>query len=112
MRKRNYELVYYERLKNQREALERFADDTADEAEALAGVYRRRKKDMPDDEYRSCAFFMNREYRNKNGSLFLLYRTKEKLKTELPSATDAAALDRIRYQFRVFTQMLAEGKYL
>ncbi len=34
---------------------------------------------MPDDEYRAAAFFINKEYLNKPGSLTLLYQTKLQL---------------------------------
>jgi hypothetical protein len=66
---------------------------------------------MPPDVYRSVAFFVNREYKNKNGSLYLLFQADERLRKEMPVATVENITELIAYKFKVYTQILEEAGY-
>jgi hypothetical protein len=73
--------------------------------------YQIRKKDMPDDEYRSCVFFKNKEYLRKPGSLTLLYKMYLRCLRELPASTKETAFDLLRYRYKVYCQVLEKGGF-
>jgi hypothetical protein len=73
--------------------------------------YRLGKCDMPDDEYRACAFFINREFSKKPGSLTLLYKTHLQCSREMPEVTKENAFDLLRYNFRMYAKVLVTGGY-
>jgi hypothetical protein len=100
---------YLYSLKKQREALEAFAADEEANSELLLLYYKRKGRDMPDDIYRACAFFINGEYRRKSGSLFLLYQTKEKLQKNFVEITKENAADVLCYRYQMYAAMLREG---
>jgi hypothetical protein len=73
--------------------------------------YRARKEDMPDDQYRSCAFFKNFEYLRKPGSLTLLYEVFQRCLKELPEATRENAFDILCFRFRMYALTLKTGGF-
>jgi hypothetical protein len=102
---------YLYSLRKQREALTSFAADEEADSEMLLLYYKQKGRDMSDDIYRACAFFINQEYRRKPGSLFLLYETKEKLQKEFTKITKENAADVLCYRYRMYAAMLREGGY-
>ena len=73
--------------------------------------YRLKKEEMPDDEYRACAFFQNKEYLRKPGSLTLLYEMYLCFSRELPQVTKENAFDILRFQFKMYAKTLEKGGY-
>jgi hypothetical protein len=73
--------------------------------------YRIRRQEIPDDEYRAVAFFKNREYLRKPGSLTLLYSMYRRMLKELPPATRETAFDLLAYRYRVYAITLEKGGY-
>ena len=73
--------------------------------------YRLKKQDIPDNEYRACAFFQNKEYLRKPGSLSLLYKTYGRCFDELPTVTRENAFDLLCYRFRLYAAVLKTGGY-
>ena len=69
-------------------------------------LYRLKKDDMPDDEYRACAFFQNKEYLQKPGSLTLCYKTYLQCLDELPEFKREIAIDLLRFRFRMYAKVL------
>jgi hypothetical protein len=111
MKRLSPEEKYLYSLRKQREALVSFAADEELNAGLLLSYYRQKGRDMPDDIYRASAFFINREYQRKPGSLFLLYRTKEKLQKEFTEITKENAADVLCYRYQMYAAMLREGGY-
>jgi len=70
-----------------------------------------KKEDMPEDEYRACAFFKNKEYLRKPGSLSLLYKTFLRCLHELPSVTRENAFDILCFRFKMYAAVLKSGGY-
>jgi len=66
---------------------------------------------MPDDEYRACAFFLNKEFLKKPGSLTLLYGMYLRCMSELPSVTKELAFDLLAYRFKMYAKVLQTGGY-
>jgi hypothetical protein len=98
-------------MRNVQRALDEFAGRQREHAEYLMAFYRRRKLDMPFDVYRAAAFFLNREYLNKSGSLYLLYQADERLQKELPPPSIENIVERVAYIFAVFGRTLEEAGY-
>jgi hypothetical protein len=73
--------------------------------------YRHKKIDMTEHEYRDCAFFQNREYKNKPGYLTLLYEVYLRCIHELPTVTRENAFDLLRFQFKVYAKTLENGNF-
>ncbi|MDR0442114.1 MAG: hypothetical protein LBH44_01745 [Treponema sp.] len=82
-----------------------------DYANDLMMWYRHKKQDMPDDEYRACAFFQNKEYRNKPGSLTLCYEMCLRCYRELPQVTRENAFDILCFRFKMYAKVLRSGGY-
>ena len=57
MKRKTPEERYKESLRRQQKALDEFSVHEIEWAEYLITWYRLRNEDMPDDEYRACAFF-------------------------------------------------------
>ncbi|MDR0442366.1 MAG: hypothetical protein LBH44_03050 [Treponema sp.] len=102
---------YKYNIRKQQKTLEEFAEHEFEWANDLMYWYRLKKQDMPDDEYRACAFFQNREYRNKPGSLTLLYEMYLRCHNELPQVTKENAFDILCFQFKMYAQVLKTGGY-
>jgi hypothetical protein len=69
------------------------------------------KKKMPVGEYRACAFFKNKEYLRKPGSLTLLYEMFWRCHRELPNVTRENAFDILSFRFKMYAQVLKTGGY-
>ena len=111
MRRRTAEDRYLYNVRKQRRVLEEFADSEMEWADNLMTLYRIRNRDMPDDEYRACAFFKNREYLLKPGSLTLLYRMFLRCTEEMPEVTKELAFDLLAYRFKVYAKTLETGGF-
>jgi len=83
MRFRNVDERYDYVYRKQERLLGEFADEKKMLAETLIYLCKCGCKDMPDDVYRACAFFINGEYNAKPGSLWLLYQAAQRLLKEI-----------------------------
>ena len=82
--RRTVEERYRDSVRKQQKTLEGFAEHETEWANDLMRWYGARKEEMPDDEYRACAFFVNGEYLGKPGSLTLCYETYLRSLDEFP----------------------------
>jgi hypothetical protein len=98
-------------LRNQQKTLEEYATHEIEWADHLLYWYGLQKKDIPDDEYRACAFFKNKEFLLKPGSLTLLYEMSMRCYKELPSVTRENAFDILCFRFKVYAQTLKTGGF-
>jgi len=110
-RRRTPEERYREGLYKQQKELGEFAEHEIEWAGDLIRWYGLRDEDMPDDEYRACAFFLNKEYIKKPGSLTLLYGMFHRCMTELPKFTKELAFDLLAYRFKMYATVLKTGGY-
>ena len=111
MRRRTPEERYQYNIRKQEKILEDFANHEIEWAGDLMYWYRLKKIDMPDDEYRACAFFQNKEYLHKPGSLTLLYEMYLRFRKELPQVTKENAFDILCFQFKMYAKVLQTGGY-
>jgi hypothetical protein len=102
---------YKDNIRKQQQILEEFAAHEIEWADDLLLWYRIKKLDMPDDEYRAVAFFKNREYLKKPGSLTLLYEMYLRCIRELPEYTKEIAFDLLAFRFRMYAEVLKTGGY-
>jgi hypothetical protein len=98
-------------LRKQVMILEEFASREIEWADDLLYWYKINKMEIPDDEYRACAFFLNKEFQKKPGSLTLLYAMNERCKNELPPVTKETAFDLLGFRFKMYAQALKTGGY-
>ena len=85
MKRKTAEEKYKENVRKQEKILKEFAEYEYEWAGDLMLWYDVKKLDIPDDVYRACAFFRNREHRNKPGSLTMLYEMYVRCNNELLS---------------------------
>ena len=111
MRRRTPEERYQYNLRKQQKTLEEFAEHEIEWSADLMYWYGLNKKDMPDDEYRACAFFQNKEYLLKPGSLTLLYEMYQRCHKELPEVTKENAFDILCYKFKMYAKVLKTGGF-
>lgn len=111
MRKKTAEEKYKSNVKKQQKILDDFAEYEFEWAKDLLKWYGIKKKDMPEEEYRACAFFTNREYRNKLGSLTLLYQMYLRCDKELPETTRENAFDILRFKYKMYAEVLRKGGF-
>jgi len=111
MKRRTPEELYQFAIRKQQRTLDEFAEYEFEWAGDLMLWYRYKKLDMPDDEYRACAFFRNREYRNKPGSLTLLYQMFVRCNNELPDVTRENAFDILRFKYKMYAKTLEKGGF-
>jgi hypothetical protein len=102
---------YREHYRRERKTLEEFAVHEIEWADDLLLWYKAKKQEIPDDEYRAVAFFKNREYIMKSGSLTLLYSMYRRLMAELPEPTRETAFDLLAFRYKVYTTTLEKGGY-
>jgi hypothetical protein len=102
---------YKENIRKQQQILEEFAAHEIEWADDLLLWCRAKKCDMPDEEYRAVAFFKNREYLRKPGSLTLLYEMYLRCVRELPEYTKEIAFDLLAFRFRMYAEVLKTGGY-
>jgi hypothetical protein len=111
MRRRTIEEKYQDAIRKQQKTLEEFAEHEIEWAEDLITWYRISNKEMPDDEYRACAFFINGEHLRKPGSLTLLYEMYQRCMRELPKATKETAFDLLAFRYKSYAQVLKASGY-
>ena len=111
MRRRTPEERYNYSVRKQQKTLEDFAEHEIEWAEHLIYWYQSLKTDMPDDEYRACAFFINKEFQKKPGSLTLLYEMYVRCLNELPEFTREIAFDLLRFRYKSYANVLRAGGY-
>jgi hypothetical protein len=110
-RRRTAEERYIFNNRKQQKKLEDFLLHEAEWAENLLLWYRIKKIDVPYDEYRGCAYFINKEYEKKPGSLTLLYKMYLQCRDEQPEVTKENAFDILRYNFKMYSKVLTTGGY-
>ena len=98
-------------MRKQQKTLEEFAEHEIEWADDLMRWYGLKKEDMPDNVYRACAFFKNREYLKKPGSLSLLYKMYFRCCNELPQVTKENAFDILHFRFKMYAEVLKAGGY-
>jgi hypothetical protein len=108
-KRRTPEERYRESIRKQQTILEDFAAHEIEWADDLLTWYRAKNREIPDDEYRAVAFFKNREYLMKPGSLTLLYSMYRRMNTELPEATKENAFYLLAYRYKVYAKVLEKG---
>jgi len=111
MRRRTVEERYRDNIRKQQKTLEEFAKHETEWADDLMYWYRLKKQEMPNDEYRACAFFQNKEYTRKPGSLTLLYEMYLRFHKELPQVTKENAFDILCFHFSMYAKVLKTGGY-
>ena len=109
--RRTPEERYKDTIRKQQHILEEFAAHEIEWADDLLLWYRIRKQEIPDEEYRAVAFFKNREYLKKPGSLTLLYEMYLRCCRELPAYTKEIAFDLLAFRFRMYAEVLKTGGY-
>ena len=110
-KRRTPEERYKYNLRKQQKTLEEYTAHEIEWAEHLLYWYKIKKQDMPDEEYRGCAFFLNREYQKKPGSLSLLYQMYIRCFDELPAVTKENALDLLCFRFKMYATVLKTGGF-
>jgi hypothetical protein len=111
MKRRTPEERYKENARKQRKILEEFAAHEIEWADDLLLWYKLKKRDIPDDEYRVVAFFKNREYLSKPGSLTLLREMYLRCCRELPEYQKEIAFDLLAFRFRMYAEVLRTGGF-
>jgi len=111
LRRKTPEERYRYSIRKQQKTLEEFAAHETEWAEDLIMWYRVSKMEMPGDEYRACAFFINGEYLRKPGSLTLLYSMYLRCMRELPNVTRETAFDLLSFRYKSYAQALKVGGY-
>jgi hypothetical protein len=102
---------YRESLYKQQRILEEFAAHEIEWADDLLMWYRIKHREIPDDKYRAVAFFKNREYLHKPGSLTLLYEMYRRMNKELLEPTKEIAFDLLAFRYRMYAATLRKGGY-
>jgi hypothetical protein len=110
-RRRTPEERYKYNIRKQQRTLEEFAEHEIEWAGDLLRWYGLKKLEIPLDEYRACAFFTNREYLLKPGSLSLVYQMYIRCCDELPEVTKENAFDLLCYRFKMYAAVLKTGGY-
>ena len=111
MRRFTPEERYQYSLRKQQKTLDDFTAHEIEWAEDLIEWYRLRKEEMPNDEYRACAFFINKEFQSKPGSLTLLYQMYLRCLNELPKVTKENAFDILGFRYKSYAKVLETGGY-
>jgi hypothetical protein len=111
MRRRTPEERYRYNIRKQQKILEEFVAHEIEWAGDLIYWYRVRKLEMPDDEYRACVFFLNKEYLRKPGSLTMLYEMYLRFHKELPQVTKENAFDILCFHFKMYAKVLSTGGF-
>jgi hypothetical protein len=102
---------YWENIRHQQKTLEEFAAREIEWADDLLFWYRLKKLEIPDDEYRAVAFFINKEYLRKPGSLTLLYSIEQRLYEELPKPARETAFDWVAFRYKIYAKTLEKGGF-
>jgi hypothetical protein len=110
-KRRTPEERYQDNICKQQKILEEFAAYEIEWADDLLLWYRVRKREIPDDQYRAVAFFKNKEYLRKPGSLTLLYEMYLRCIRELPAYTREIAFDLLAFRYSMYAEVLKTGGY-
>jgi hypothetical protein len=111
-KRKDPELQYKDTIRHEQHILEEFAAHEIEWADDLLLWYRAKKLEIPDDQYRAAAFFKNREYLTKPGSLTLLYSMYKRICKELlPLETKENGFDLLCYRYHVYAATLEKGGY-
>jgi hypothetical protein len=102
---------YQFNIRKQQKTLEEYAAHEIEWADDLMRWYGIRNEDISDDVYRACAFFINREYLKKPGSLSLMYQTYIRCFDELPTVTRENAFDILCFRFKMYAAVLKTGGF-
>jgi hypothetical protein len=105
------ETRYKLNMRKQQKILEEFAAHEIEWADDLLLWYRLKKKEISDDEYRAVAFFKNREYLSKPGSLTLTYEMYLRCCRELPEYKREIAFDLLAFRFKMYAEVLNAGGF-
>jgi len=111
MKRRTVEERYKYNLDKQKRKLDDFIEHETEWANDLILWYRIKKIDMPEDEYRGCAYFINKEYLIKKSSINLLYQAHLSCNEELPELTKENAFNQVKYKYKLYTHVLKKGGY-
>jgi hypothetical protein len=111
MKRRTVEERYRDNVRKQQRTLEEFAEHETQWADDLMYWYKLHKMEMPNDEYRACAFFQNKEYTRKPGSLTLLYAMYLRFHKELPVVTKENAFNILCLHFKMYAKVLRTGGF-
>jgi hypothetical protein len=111
MKRRTPEDRYNYNVRKQQKTLEEFATHEIEWADDLMHLYSLNKENIPDDEYRACAFFKNKEFLRKPGSLTLLYEMFLRCHRELPDVSRENAFDILRFRYKTYAKVLKTGGY-
>jgi len=95
----------------QQKTLEQYAEHEIEWAEHLISWYRIRKEEMPIEQYRACAFFLNKEFCKKPGSLTLCYEMYLRLMKELPEVTKEIAFELLCFRYKSYANVLKTGGF-
>jgi hypothetical protein len=110
-RRKTPEERYKENIRKQQKTLEEFAAHEMEWANDLLLWYRYKRLEMPEDEYRGCSYFLNKEFSHKPGSLTLLYQMFIRLENELPETNKENAFDLLRFRYKTYAKVLGIGGY-
>ena len=111
MRRITPEERYKANVRKQQRTLEEFVTHEIEWAGDLIRWCELRKEEIPDDVYRACAFFINREYIGKPGSLTLLYEMHLRCFDELPKVTKENGFDILCFRFKMYAAVLRTGGF-
>jgi hypothetical protein len=111
LKRRTPEERYKENVRKQQAILEEFAAHEIEWADELLFWYGLKKREIPDDEYRAVAFFKNREYLRKPGSLTLVYEMYLRCIRELPATTKEMAFDLLAFRYKMYAEVLKAGGF-
>jgi hypothetical protein len=100
---------YREKVRKQQKILEEYAAHEIEWADDLLLWYRLKKREIPDDQYRAVAFFKNREYLRKPGSLTLAYEMYQRCSRELPEYKKEIAFDLLAFRFKMYAEVFKAG---
>jgi hypothetical protein len=110
-KRRTPEERYKDNIRKQQTILEEFATHEIEWTDDLLLWYRVKKREIPDDQYRAVAFFKNKEYLRKPGSLTLLYKMYLRCVRELPAYTKEIAFDLLAFRFTMYAEVLKTGGF-
>jgi len=111
MRRLTPEERFKHSISKQKKKLDVFSESETQWANDLIYWYKLNGLDIPDDAYRACAFFINKEFQRKAGSLTLLYETSLRCIAELPKVTRENAFDLLSYRFKLYAKTLEAGGF-
>jgi hypothetical protein len=108
MRFKNDMERYLFKTRKERRILTEFLQDETTMAQVVLDLFKSKHLDPPDDVYRGVAYFINREWEKKAGSLYLLYEAKKRVQEEMPPVVKETAFDQVCYFFKIYCAVLAK----